>query len=111
MARATGHLLTEPMSEHQVEDSVFLRSIGLRFLSTYTESQAAVRLAHYFKFAVVRHPLTRLMSAYRDKVARFNSYGVDVRRQIAASSLANESESVTIHNNRFQRITFQQFAR
>lgn len=114
MARATRHRLTESMTEHQVEDAAFLRSIGLRFLSTYTESQAAVRLGHYFKFAVVRHPLTRLASAYRDKIARFNSYGVDVRQRIAASlpaNVSNESKSATTRSNRFQRITFQQFVR
>jgi len=119
MARATGHSSTgDSMPEHQVEDSSFLKSIGLRYLSSYSEAEAAVRLADYFKFTVVRHPFTRLLSAYRDKVARFNSYGSDLRQRIVAFSSANQPSSlslvdgnVTTHANMFQRITFKQFAR
>ena len=118
MAGATGHPSAgDSMPEHQVEDSTFLQSIGLRYLSSYSDVEAAVRLADYFKFTVVRHPLTRLVSAYRDKVAGFNPYGVDVRRRIETFSTSNRWNSsdvvdlTTPRTNMFQRVTFQQFAR
>ena len=43
---------------------------GLRFLNTYTEVEKTDRLRNYYKFLFVRHPFTRLMSAFRHKFLR-----------------------------------------
>ncbi len=40
---------------------------GIRRLDTYTEAEARYRFENYFKFMAVRHPLDRLVSAWRDK--------------------------------------------
>ena len=95
------------MSEHQVESEQFMRRIGLRFLSSFSSDDVAVRLATYRKLLVVRHPLARLVSAYADKVARTNPYGEKIRRQIIAMT---SPPGANAHSH-FQPITFAQFIR
>ncbi len=46
----------------------------LYFLNNLTPSERDQRLRNYFKFTVVRHPLDRLLSAYRDKVLQENTH-------------------------------------
>ena len=41
---------------------------GYRYLSTYPKEQQIFMLQTFYKFMFVRHPLERLLSAYRDKV-------------------------------------------
>lgn len=43
---------------------------GIRRLNTYKPAEVKYRLENYFKFMVVRHPLDRLVSAWRDKFDR-----------------------------------------
>jgi len=83
-AVATRHPLTSSMSEHQAENEQFMARIGLRFLSSYSSHDVTTRLATYRKLLVVRHPLTRLVSAYTDKIARVNPYGERIRSKIIA---------------------------
>ena len=44
-----------------------LAKYGIKMLSTYTPEQIKHRLENYFKFIFVRHPMERLVSAYRSK--------------------------------------------
>ena len=44
-----------------------LEAAGIKSLNTYSNAEIEYRLKHYFKFAVVRHPFDRLMSAYHQK--------------------------------------------
>ena len=44
-----------------------LAKYGIKMLSTYTPEQIKYRLENYFKFIFVRHPMERLVSAYRSK--------------------------------------------
>jgi len=106
-AVATRHPLTSSMSEHQVESEQFMRRIGLRFLSSYSSDDVTARLATYRKLLVVRHPLARLVSAYADKIARFNPYGEKIRRKIIAMT-SSRDVNASAH---FQPITFAQFIR
>ena len=40
---------------------------GIRRLSDYTKEEIAARVQTYFKFMFVRHPVTRLVSAFKNK--------------------------------------------
>jgi len=95
------------MSEHQAENEQFMARIGLRFLSSYSSHDVTTRLATYRKLLVVRHPLTRLVSAYTDKIARVNPYGERIRSKIIAMTSPRDVNITT----RFHRITFPQFIR
>ena len=57
-----------------IHDVKFLRKHNLRFLNTYTKSEILTRLKTYFKFMIARHPLLRVLSAYRQKFELKNWY-------------------------------------
>ena len=84
-----------------------MRRIGLRSLGSYSSDDVTQRLETYRKLLVVRHPLTRLVSAYADKIARVNSYGDKIRRQIIAMTSSRDVNT----SSHFQPITFAQFIR
>ena len=50
------------------------RRAGLKFLNEYTPEEARFRLETYFKFIFKRHPLDRLVSAFRDKFQRYSAW-------------------------------------
>lgn len=111
----------DQMPEHAVENDRFLRSVGLRFLSTFSRKEAEKRVETYFKFVVVRHPFDRIVSAYRDKIARFNPYGAKIREHLA-NRYAEEANGEKVfgaqrqttafkHSARFQKISFGHFVR
>ena len=45
----------------------YLDKHGFKYLHRYNQSEADQRLKDYYKYVIVRHPLARLSSAYRDK--------------------------------------------
>ncbi|ELT98704.1 hypothetical protein CAPTEDRAFT_191752 [Capitella teleta] len=59
---------------HQVESEMFLSSIGLRYLHTFSSERIREILKDYYAMLIVRHPLERLVSAFRDKIKRMTSY-------------------------------------
>jgi len=106
-AVATRHPLTSSITEHQAENTQFMRRIGLRFLSSYSSDDVTRKLATYRKMVVVRHPLSRLVSAYTDKIARVNAYGNDIRRKIITMTSRHHGNA----SSHFQHISFAQFIR
>ncbi|XP_077977123.1 carbohydrate sulfotransferase 14-like [Glandiceps talaboti] len=46
---------------------------GFMHLSNYTTEEIEYRLKHYYKFMFVRYPISRLLSAYKDKFGRQKS--------------------------------------
>ena len=60
-----------PDAVHEVP---FLRKHNLRYLNTYPRSEIQIRLKTYFKFMITRHPLLRVLSAFRQKFQKPNVY-------------------------------------
>ena len=50
-----------------VHYATFLGRHNLRYLNTYHPSEIRIRLKTYFKFMIARHPLLRVLSAFRQK--------------------------------------------
>lgn len=71
MLYTTGHIPLHTFSWPWVENKVYLEPAlkSASFLnSTLTAEQKLHRLSKYFKFMVVRHPLERLVSGFRNKL-------------------------------------------
>ena len=69
MARSyTGEDLTVEGSVLHTKD--FLYAHGMKRLHTYSEDEIRKRLKTYYKFVVARHPMERLVSAFRNKFER-----------------------------------------
>ena len=83
------------------------RKFGLKSLADYTPEEQRQRLDSYFKFTVVRHPFTRLVSGYKDKFHSknrllSNSFGRAVRK-------GNFSGAVTLKWPESDDISFSTF--
>lgn len=64
------------------------------YLSTYSEAEIQYRLKHYFKFMFVRHPVDRLLSAYRNKFGEHfkdfeQKYGTKIVKQFRPNPPSN----------------------
>lgn len=79
-----GYNATWAANQTDVRSDIFLFKNGLKYLSHYTPSEIDNILSTYFKFMFVRHPIDRLVSAYRDKfrTTKPNAYTKDVGRRI-----------------------------
>lgn len=87
----SGRLPLETVDWPWVEDSVYLEP-ALRHASflnkTLTEAARTLRLQTYYKFMVVRNPLERIVSGFRDKIepplnfAKQNRFPESVKRDI-----------------------------
>lgn len=81
-----------------------LRKHGLRYLKNYTEEEALHRIRTNFKYIIVRNPLDRILSAYRDKLQQADEpyYATNVAGYIKENFRAkNES--------REKNVTFGEF--
>ena len=76
LVNLTGRVSTKRISTLPVHQDWFLRSVGLKLLGDYREAEASHRLETYRKYMFVRHPLERILSAYRDKFTKRNKYTI-----------------------------------
>ena len=55
-----------------ITDRKFLKKIGIFYLNALPKEEARSTLQQYYKYVFVRHPFTRLLAAYRDKIQRLS---------------------------------------
>ena len=60
-------IIGREVTREEVQDIEFMHRHNFRRLSNYSKREINQRLKTYFKFLVVRHPMERLLSAYRSK--------------------------------------------
>lgn len=76
MVNLTGKVNPDKLSSLPVHQDWYIRSVGLKFLGDYSSDEMMERLRIYPKFLFVRHPLERLLSAFRDKFIKRNKFTV-----------------------------------
>lgn len=72
-------------AHHSVENISTVNHSSMKLLSSYSDHEISYRLKNYFKFMFVRHPLDRLLSAFRNKFEEHfktfeAKYGVQIVR-------------------------------
>lgn len=79
LAKSTGLTLRH---EHlSVHNATYLENIGLRYLNRYSQENIKDKLKHYFKFVIVRNPMERILSAFRDKFEKQNDFAKHFQRK------------------------------
>ena len=83
----------EKISETKIHTVDFMSEHGMKRLYLYSDDEIQKRLKSYFKFLVVRHPIQRLVSAFRDKFgnksqSKFRNYAREIRKQGKNSNLS-----------------------
>ena len=80
-----------------------LKKYKLRYLHSYSESEIRTRIKKYFKIVVARHPMVRLLSAYRDKL----EVNDDVFERIVGREI--KKRYFPANQSKVDRVTFEQF--
>lgn len=118
-----GHLPLSTVSWPWVEDSIYLEpalSKASLLNATLTTSQKMQRLKTYFKFMIVRNPLERLVSGFRNKLEpplnfdrreRFpDSVKVHILERYRGSTLHQWTRVAKVNKTRAETaVTFQEF--
>ena len=86
----------------------YMEEHGFRYLSTYTTEEIQHRLDTYYKYTLIRHPLERLVSAYKDKFCKDHDY---FYKQYAEEVIRMGGNNTTSDDNTDQpsNLTFQVF--
>ena len=76
----------ENINEFEIHTIDFMSQHGMKRLYMYSDDEIQNRLKTYFKFLVVRHPMQRLVSAFRDKFGSetqsgFKNYAREIQNQ------------------------------
>ena len=85
----------------------YLQKLNVKFLSEYSWEEIEHRLNTYFKFIVVRDPLKRFLSAYKDKFEKRGHAAILFDRY---KTFINKANGITdIHSDR--NISFPEFTK
>ena len=85
----------------------FLRKHNLRYLNSYNHSERLIRLKTYFKFMVARHPMVRVLSAYREKLELPNQY----YHSFLGRPIERQYGHVPPRQSKGDNVTFEQMVR
>ena len=110
-------LLTNNLPNHEantlkgVHFTSFMNKIGLPSASALSLSQLQIALNTYTKIMVVRHPLERLVSAYRDKFRTYNKWTKHFQLRYGRKiALLYRGNDVTVEAlKRGHDVTFEEF--
>ena len=95
-----------------VHDEMLLSQMGLRYLNTYPLEEIRKRMDSYFKFMFVRHPLERLLSAYRDKFIPHNKWTEHFQLKYGRRIVKTHRRNPTIESlQEGHDVTFPEFVR
>ncbi|XP_077978808.1 carbohydrate sulfotransferase 9-like [Glandiceps talaboti] len=78
-----------------------------RQLHSYPREQQIFRLANYTKFMIVRHPLERLISAYRDKFEFGREHGEWYYLKDIASNILYWNKPESLNTQKIHNVTFR----
>ena len=98
---------TDDLLMMPVHQDVYLRAVGFKFLNDYSAEDIKYRIRNYYKFIFVRHPIERLVSAYKDKFMRSNKWTKHFHRKYGRDIIRTYRENASDtalkygHNVRF----------
>ena len=87
----------------------YLTSIGMKPLAAFTSEERNYRLKHYFKFMFVRHPLTRLLSAWKEKFASLNKFTKRFHKQYMPRMVSQKRQKEAELNGTTPLVLFSEF--
>ena len=95
------HQHSDP-DDMNVHNAGFMNTYGMRRMHRYSYDEIAYRIKHYYKVILVRDPIKRVISAYRNKVGGRGSIAMRILPDIVANYRQHSSDNVT-------KITFPEF--
>lgn len=101
-------MVLEGISDNFVKDHPH----GMKYLSEYSSKEIDYKLQNYFKFTIVRNPLERLLSAYRNKFGEvediMKTYGAKIKKKYSKSNTKQEDYPGKIPGD---DVSFEEFIR
>ena len=112
LVNSTGRGITKEHQMH-INDLKWLKKYGLHGRCLKRDRKVNRYISLFFKFLIVRHPLKRLLSGYRDKFLgkhkdNINVYQKGIGTKIIKKYRKNPSNSSLIFGN---DVTFEEFLR
>ena len=88
-----------------IHNRKLLRKHNLRYLNTYNTSEIQTRLKTYYKFMTARHPLLRVLSAYRQKFELPNK----LYHSTVGRGIERKYGHIPENQSKGDNVTFEQF--
>lgn len=116
LARLTGHFDPEhpEVFRHCEHDDGFMARHGLRSLAStkFTDRDISQRLNSYTKFFTVRHPLSRLQSAYENKFRQYDTGAIPFHRHYGKLMIQHYRSKPSLVSLRTgENVTLEEFLR
>lgn len=95
-----------------IHNSKVLAHFGLKTFAHYNKTEQDYFLQHYTKFMTVRHPLERLLSAWRDKFHNYNHFTEFFQHRYGKQIINKYREKPSVESlKRGHDVSFHEFLR